>query len=178
MARHFEQDGTTMATSTDGFLYYLQLQGYVKADKTTMRFDLQAADHAAAVTAAGLIKAAVIALTGAFVRQSYITTIIDDVDNSRPTDDAANVFEEALLVVHTIDGTQEETATVRIPAPVETLFLSDGSTVSSSNLLASGLLAVLAANMYISDGEQINTALDNGFIKGNKISKAKKLKNT
>jgi hypothetical protein len=72
----------------------------------------------------------------------------------------------------------ERTATVRIPAPVETLFLSDGSTVSSSNLLASGLLAVLAANMYISDGEQINTALDNGFIKGNKISKAKKLKNT
>lgn len=158
------------------FYYNIQWQGFVEKDRTTTRFALQATTYAQATSDAALIKAAFIALSQAFVRKAWLTEELDALDESRPTDDAANAFEEAAIVVHTTDGTTPDKAVIRIPAPIETLFLSDNSTINPVNLLATGLLAVLDGTIYVSDGETIDTSVDNGFSSGNKRSKAKSFK--
>ena len=75
----------------------------------------------------------------------------------------AEVPEEAAVAVHLAAAPDpEKLAYIRVPAPVDALFLADGQTVDTNNV---DLQAYVAALPEISDGEPIVTARGSGGIK-------------
>jgi hypothetical protein len=139
-----------------------------------MVFDLgEPADYAAASAAANQIRGALVAITKAFIRESRLTELVET-SALRPTDESADCFEEAVVTVYLVDANEEKLHTVRVPAPETALFLSDGMTVDTGNALLIQYVQQLAQHSFVSDGDVIDDANNNGIYKGYKRSKARK----
>lgn len=159
------------------YTYSISLQGHTANDRTTLTFDIgDPVDHAAAQSAANQIRGALVAITKAFVRKEVLSEVLSE-DGQRPSDTSADTFEEALVLTYLNDALdQEKLHPVRIPAPIEELFMSDGQTVNTGNALLVQFVQQLAQHAFVSDGEQINDAIDNGIKYGYKRSRARKFK--
>ena len=159
--------------------YYasIQLQGHTQKDKTTLVFDIgDPLDHTAAQLAINQIRGALVDVTKAFVAKVSLTEVLED-DGQRPADASADCFEEAAVSTYLNDALDaEKLHTVRIPAPIEALFLNDASTVDTANALLIQYIQQVAQHAFVSDNEQINTAIDNGIKEGYKRSRSRKFK--
>ena len=136
--------------------------------KTALRFDLGTtvgADDSAEVGPVWdelrAISTALDALTTA--NQSSVSINIRDSafeDGSLP--DEAEVPEEAAVAVHlAAEPLPEKLHYIRIPAPIDGLFLADGVTVDTNN---TDLQTYVAALPEVSDGETIVTARGAGGV--------------
>lgn len=68
----------------------------------------------------------------------------------------AEIAEEAAIAVHLEAApAPEKLAIIRVPAPVDALFLTDGVTVDTNNADLQAYTTVLQTGVYISDGESI-----------------------
>ena len=133
--------------------------------KTTLTYDLGTTVGADVTTEFGPvwdeladIAAALDAITTANLFQVAMTFRDDALeDASLPTE--AEVPEEAAVAVHVAaDPLPEKLAYIRIPAPIDGLFLADGRTLDTNNTDLQDYVAELSANVEISDGESIITA--------------------
>lgn len=157
------------------YIYRITLQGHTADDKTTLSFDIgEPLDHVAALNAANQIRGALVALTKANVAKETLTDILSE-DGTRPADTSADTFEEAVVLTFLNEALEAEKLwPARIPAPIEALFLSDAQTVDTSNALLIQYIQQLAQHAFVSDGEQINDALQNGIDSGYKRSRPRK----
>ena len=159
--------------------YYatITLQGHTAKDKTTLVFDIGSpADHTAATSAINQIRGALVDITKAFVSKVSLTEVLEE-DGQRPADTSADCFEEAAVSTYLNDALDaEKLHVIRIPAPIEALFLSDASTVDTSNALLVQYVQQLSQHSFVSDGEVINTAIDDGIKYGYKRSRSRKFK--
>lgn len=156
----------------------VQLQGHTATDRTTLVYDLgDLALPADAVAAMLVIRNALQAVTNAVVRQASITQLLES-DGTRPSDPSSDTFEEAAIItLLNEEGEAEKMHVVRIPAPVIGLFLDDHQTVNTSNAALQAYVSALADHVFVSDGEKINSALDNSGIKyGYKRSKSRRFR--
>ena len=160
------------------YFYSIVLQGNAASDRTTLIFDLgEPADHAAATSAANQIRGSLVDVTKAFVASERLTEVLSE-DGQRPTDVSADTFEEAAVMTYLNQATEKEKLyTLRIPAPIEALFLSDKQTVNTANSLLIQYVQQVAQHAYVSDGEQINDGIDNGIKFGYKRSRARRFSN-
>lgn len=160
------------------WFYSITLRGYGARDKTTLRFQLDTdanplPDHIAARDAANQIRGSLVDVTDAFVVQEKVTDIFFE-DNQRPPDNV-DVYEEAAISVYLNPPTEaEKLHTLRIPAPIDALFLSDGETVDTANGLLIQYVQQIAQHAYVSDEEKIDTTADNGIKYGYKRTKARR----
>lgn len=157
------------------YIYKITLQGHTKDDKTTLTFDIgEPVDHVAALAAANQIRGALVDVTKANVARETLTDVIYE-DGTRPADTSADTFEEGVVLTFLNQALEAEKLwPLRIPAPIEALFLSDAQTVDTSNALLIQLVQQVGQHAYVSDGEQINTALQNGINYGYKRSRPRK----
>lgn len=139
--------------------------------KSSLRFDLGTTVGADDATEVGPvwdtlrdISTALAAVTTA--NQFQVAIQIRDTafeDGSLPAE--AEVPEEAAVAVHLVAAPDpEKLHYIRIPAPVDALFLADGVTVDTGNADLQAYVAELA-NVEVSDGETIVTARGDGGIK-------------
>lgn len=89
---------------------------------------------------------------------------------------AADVYEEAVVSVYlSAPGEAQKLSTIRVPAPAVAIF--EGTTgeerdiVDKANAGLIALVASLSTNVYLSDGEQINTGTTNGIKAGYRRTK-------
>jgi hypothetical protein len=159
------------------YLYRITLQGHSASDKTTLSFDIgEPVDHLAALNAANQIRGALVDVTKANVSKETLTDILSE-DGTRPADSSADTFEEAVVLTYLNQALEAEKLWPgRIPAPIDALFLSDAQTLDTGNALLIQLVQQIAQHAFVSDGEQINDALDNGIKSGYKRSRPRKLK--
>lgn len=155
----------------------ITLQGHAAKDRTTLNFDIGSpVDHAAAQSAVTQIVGALDDVTKANFKGVYLTEIISE-DGTRPADASADTFEECAIATYLNQALeQEKLHTVRIPAPIDAMFLSDAQTLDTGNALVVQYVQQLAQHCFVSDGEQINDAIDDGMKYGYKRSRAKKFK--
>ena len=160
------------------WLYSITLRGHGARDKTTLNFQLDTAaaplaDHTAARNAANQIRGALVDITDAFVVQEKVTDLFFE-DNQRPPDNV-DVYEEAAISCYLNPPTEaEKLHTLRIPAPIDALFLTDGETVDVTNALLIQYVQQVAQHAFVSDEEQIDTTADNGIKYGYKRTKARR----
>lgn len=160
------------------WFYSITLRGHGSRDKTTLRFQLDTvalplADYVAARSAATQIRGALVDVTDAFVVKEQVTDVFFE-DNQRPPDNV-DVYEEAAISCYLNPPTEaEKLHTLRIPAPIDALFLSDGETVDVANSLLIQYVQQIAQHAYVSDEEQIDTTADNGIKYGYKRTKARR----
>jgi len=97
----------------------------------------------------------------------YIALTSQDDTNAVGTLPAeAENSEEAVLSVHlTAAPNPEKLATIRIPAPVDGIFMADKHTVDTTNVALLAYVEAVADNAEISDGETIVKARGAGGIK-------------
>lgn len=154
--------------------YRISFQGNGQKDRTTIRFTLHnVADEAEALVAAQGIKNAIIPLTDAFISKESVTNVFFE-DGQRPPD-GADCYEECAVSCYINQPTDAiKLTTVRIPAPVDSLFKADKETLDESNADLIQYIGALALYVEVSDGEQIVTTLDNGIADGYKRTKAKR----
>lgn len=159
--------------------YYatITLQGHTEKDKTTMTFDLGSpADHDDALDALDQIRGSLVDITKAYLRRIVLSEVVFD-DNQRPSDTSADTFEEAAVSTYlNVSTDAEKLHTLRVPAPIEALFLSDASTVNPSNALLIQYVQQVAQHSFVSDGETIKTSNNNGIKGGSKRSRARNFK--
>lgn len=157
--------------------YYaaITLQGHTAKDRTTLVFNIgEPADHAAAQSAINQIRGALVDITKAFVAKIVLSEVLES-DGQRPADTSADCFEEAAVSTYLNDALDaEKLHTIRVPAPIEALFLSDASTVNTANALLIQYVQQVSQHSFVSDGEKINTAIDNGIKQGYKRSRSRK----
>ena len=159
--------------------YNVSLQGATPNNKANLRFILQYDDDsspmdlAAALTAAGQIKLALIALTSAFVSKETLTWLMS-ADNQVPTN-GADCTDEAVIMVHLNEPTDlPKLHALRVPAPINPIWMPDGETLNIENLLVRAFVNQVAQHAFVSDAEQINTSAGtNGIDSGHKRSRAK-----
>lgn len=99
----------------------------------------------------------------------------DDTNETQSLPAEAEVPEEAAISVHLVaEPDAAKLGQLRIPAPVDGIFLADGVTVDTGNALVQAYVAAVAAAATISDGETIVTARgDGGLEKGHLRFKAR-----
>lgn len=159
------------------WVYVVRLQGHAAGDKRTLRFPL-ATDHATvelAETDAGVIKTALAALTKAFISKEYLTYSIFE-DNQTVADASADCFEELAVSCYlNLTTEQEKLHTVSVPAPEDSVFMSDNQTLDTSDALVRAYIDAIESVAEVSDGESLVTdGRSNGAIKnGWKRSRAK-----
>ena len=159
------------------YQFVISLQGAAEKDRTTLRYDLPASitDEAAAMTAASTIHGALIPLTDANVSQQALINVFDTDGQRAP--DGSDCYEEAAISVYLNPDTDAiKLHTLRIPAPIDSLFQLDGSTVDTANPDLIMYIAVLATNATVSDNETIKTTSTHGIAGGYKRTKAKRFK--
>lgn len=135
-----------------------------KALKSTLSFALSDTVYADAVTAIGLFATALGLVTDANIYSEHLVEIISG-GVALPAD--ADITDEALVVTY-LSGAAEVPKfwNLRIPAPVAGVFESDGITVDKTDADLIDLILNLATNMYVSDGEVIDTTQDDGINHG------------
>lgn len=158
------------------YIYRIGLQGNGQKDRTTLAFTLHdVADESEALTAALGIKNGLVPLTDANVSYESVTNVFFE-DGTRPAD-GADCYEEAAISCYINDPADAiKLHTIRIPAPIDSLFKADKSTVDTANTDLLTYVAALALYAEVSDGEQIVTTEDGGIADGYKRTKAKKFK--
>lgn len=146
---------------------------------TTLHYDLgQEADTlgmAAKLASLNAIAAELVDVTSSNI--SGVKLSVEDTTNENftvPTE--AENSEEAVISVHlAASPLMQKLGQLRIPAPVNGLFLADKYTLDTSNVPLADYIAAVAANALVSDGETIVTARGIGGIAGGSWrSKAKR----
>lgn len=139
--------------------------------KTTLRYDLGTTAGLDDATEVGPvwdtlrdIATALGAVTTANVFNMTIA-IRDDAFETSSLPAEAEVPEEAAVAVHLVaEPDAEKLHYLRVPAPVDALFLADGVTVDTNNAALQAYVAELA-NIEVSDGETIVIARGAGGMK-------------
>ncbi len=139
--------------------------------KTTLTYDLGTSagtdpsiEFPAAKNSFDSIVTALAAITTANIFQAAIL-FRDDTQEDATLPAEAEVPEEAAVSLHIAAApAPEKYHYIRVPAPVDTLFLADGVTVDSNNAALQAYVAALAAETTVSDGETIVTARGSGGI--------------
>jgi len=136
------------------------------------------AEYLLAVAALGAIRTAVNAITAA---QIYFSRVYANVTESAviPVSEDARVYVNAVVSVHIgVTGEVPKYATIRVPAPVDGLFLGDEGSGEDEDIIDvtdAGLqayVAALEANALVSDGETINLTLGTqGIHRGRRVSR-------
>lgn len=157
------------------YIYRITLQGHTAKDKTTIAFDIGTpVDHVAAQSAATQLRGALVDITKANVAKETLTEILYE-DGTRPADASADTFEEAVCLTYLNQALEaEKLFPLRVPAPIEALFLSDAQTLDTSNALLIQYVQQVAQHAFVSDNEQINDGIDNGIKSGYKRSRPRK----
>lgn len=141
---------------------------------STKLYDLQSATYAAAVTDTATIIAALDPITTATIRGYTIGEKFEEDAFVFPT--LAEVENQAEIVVRL--ATQNKFATLYIPAPIASIFVSpsgDGfNIVDGTDTLVAAYLALFnaGAEAYLSDGETITPTVAQRFKSGKRIHKA------
>ena len=138
--------------------------------KTVMNYIIPAsgadltAEFTEAEGAAQLVKTALDALTDAnFFRETL--TLFMAGDSALPGD--ADITDEAAIVTYlTGAGVIPKFHTLRVPAPIEALFIGGLTDVDIANSDLITYVAELSADVEVSDGESINTAVNDGLVDG------------
>lgn len=154
-----------------------------KALKTTLNFvgtfsGIDANDeYALALAAAASLQTDLLAISDALLYSDTLTRLIGG-GSSLPA--SADITDEAAVVTFlSAAGEIPEYHTLRVPAPIDALFESDGVTVDKTN---AGLIAYVAnfdgadTEFMVSDGEYIDTTNQNGISHGFWRSRAKSSK--
>lgn len=159
--------------------YRIKLQGSTAKNVTSLTFVLEyddaatPMDFAAAQNAANQIRGALVDITDAYVAKEDLTYLIS-ADNQLPPGDV-DVTDEAVIVCFLNDPLNlPKYHSLRVPAPtVADVFLADGETVNINSSLLIQFVQQVAQHAFVSDGEQIVTATQNGIASGHKRSRAK-----
>jgi len=132
--------------------------------KTTLNFMIPEEDYADANTAALNLLVALNAVTDANVYNETLTEIRSG-SATLPSD--ADVTDEALVITY-LSGTGEAAKyhPIRIPAPIDAMFLGDKVTVDIANQPLQDWVAELSQHVEVSDGESINLDIDEGIASG------------
>lgn len=149
-----------------------------KALKTTLNFVAEfdniglTEEFDEAQIAAGALKTDLLAVSDALVYSESLTYLIGG-GVTLPAD--ADITDEAAIVCYlSAAGEVPKYHTLRVPAPIDALFESDGKTVDETNAALIAYVANFADGEWeVSDGEHIETANDNGISHGFWRSKAK-----
>ena len=117
------------------------------------RFDVSAADHPAALTAAGLFMADLADVTGARILSYDVATHVVYTDTVTA---GSNRDTGATVSVRTADN---EKAITRIPAPEATIFQADGSVDLADAAFTAYMANFLAGTILVDDGETVTEVL-------------------
>lgn len=145
-------------------------------DTAVKAFALQDTVYADAVTASGVIIAALDAITTATISTYSLTEKYDEDAFTFPT--AVEIENQAQIEVRL--STPNEFGTIWIPAPLASIFIApsgDGyNIVDGTDTLVANYLALYNENAqaYISDGEFITPTVAQRFVSGKRIHKASK----
>lgn len=119
---------------------------------------------AALVTASGLINTSLGLLSDANIYNESLTYLMG---GSPALPSGADITDEAVVVCFlTGAGVIPKYHPIRLPAPVSALFESDLITVDETNANLITYVGLLETSWQVSDGESINTAVDNGIASG------------
>ena len=119
---------------------------------------------AAIVTASGLVATELGQLSDANIYNEDITYLVGG-SSTLPAD--ADISDEAVVMCYlTGAGVIPKYHPIRIPAPVSGLFESDLLTVDETNADLITYVGLLEASWQVSDGEAIDTEVDNGIASG------------
>jgi hypothetical protein len=115
----------------------------------TKRFDVDAVDHAAAMTAAGAFAADLAGITELRIL-SYV--VGERVTYTDTADAGANRDEGVTLSVRTADN---EKAVIKVPGPVNAIFNPDGSVDLTDGAVTAFIANYLAGTVLVDDGETV-----------------------
>jgi len=129
---------------------------------------------AAAMAALNAIAAELVDVTSSNIEQIVLSSW-DDTNAVGTLPAEAQNDEEAVISVHlTASPNPEKLGILRIPAPVDGIFLTDKHTLDTSNAPLIAYVAAVAANAQVSDGETIVVARENGIKRGSWRSVSKR----
>ena len=163
-----------MTVQYKGRLVLLDEHGF----RSSIHYDIaESADTtgmAAAMASLNAIAAELVDVTSSNIEQIVLSSW-DDTNAVGTLPAEAQNDEEALISVHlTASPNPEKLGTLRIPAPVNGVFLSDKHTVDTSNQPLIDYVEAVADNALVSDGETIVKARENGIKRGSWRSVAKR----
>jgi hypothetical protein len=119
---------------------------------------------AALVTASGLVATSLGLISDANIYNESLTYLMGG-SPALPGD--ADITDEAVVITFlTGAGVIPKYHPIRIPAPVSTLFESDLITVDETDTDLIAYVALLEASWQVSDGESIDTEVENGIASG------------
>jgi len=122
------------------------------------------ANYLLALGAADDIRGSLVDVTDANIKEWYIKDVRMQ-SNVKPAD--ADVTDEAVVSVYLTDPDGEEKLhNLRVPAPIDGVFLSDLRTVDTGNALLQQYVQQVAQHATVSDGDTVDTAQGAGGIKG------------
>jgi hypothetical protein len=113
------------------------------------RFDIDAADHAAALVAAGALMTDFAGITEARILSYTVAQKVTYVD---VVDAGANRDEGATFSVRTADN---EKAVVKVPAPVNSIFNTDGTVDLTDGAVTAFFANYLGGDVLVDDGEVV-----------------------
>jgi len=153
-----------VALTDDGFKLYVSLVDS-GGDQSIVRYDLVAATHADAVTAAGTILTRLGAVTDAIVKSYTINNVY--IEDALTLPGTGVQVEQRATVICQIDSDPLKKVAINIPAPADGLFVGgpatgDGyntiDTTDAALALYTDIWAVSGAIATISDGEYLSDA--------------------
>lgn len=146
-----------------------------KALTTTLRFTGifigadAPAEYALALAAAQQLQQSIEAVTDAIVAKNTLAYVVAG-DTAVPAAGVADITDECAVVCFlTAAGVAPKYHTLRIPAPIDGMFESDGYTLDESNVPVQQFVANFDdadIEFSVSDNEKIVTANDNGISHG------------
>jgi len=132
--------------------------------KTSMGFLLADAVYADAMSAAQAIEAALELVTDANVYSSFL---IEGITGATSLPGDADITDEALVVTYLSGaGDPAKFWNLRIPAPKSALFNADAVTIDITNQNLQDLVSTLSTEALVSDGESIDTEVNEGISHG------------
>lgn len=160
-------------------IYSVKLRG-TDNSITTINYELDepatlAFDQTKVTAMVGQISAALSALTTASIAEESIRLSMNE-DSTLPS--SADVFEEATVTVWLSEPSDaEKLYNIRIPAPVQSIFLATSgenrNVVDVTSAALGTYVNALAANTLVSDGETISVARAVDVKRGYRSTKAK-----
>jgi len=122
-------------------------------------------DYDAAVSALNQIAGAYAAVTDATIAQSTLTSIV----STSAVAGAGDVFENAMVNVY-LDAAGEKVSQLYWPAPTIDIFLAaagvNRDVLDTADADVIQLVQQFSQHAFVSDGEQINTTVNNGIKNG------------
>ena len=165
-----------------GFRYIGQIQlvdehGFLSRLTYPLGDEGDNSDHPTALAKVNAIAAELVDVTSANLA-TVSMLIYDDTNENFTIPSEAEIAEEAVLAVHlTASPAVAKYANLRIPSPVNGIFLGDKFTVDTANAALQAYVTAVAANSFVSDGEEIVTARGvNGVQVGYWRTKARRAK--